>query len=312
MRKTPIIIDCDPGTDDIAALLLARNIERFDVKAVTTVAGNVALHHTTRNALQLLSFMGWDIPVARGADRPLVQPLVTAEDIHGKGGMLGLTLPETDKQADEKPAWDMLYEIAHANQGELEVIAMGPLTNIALALIKYPELKDWIRRIVIMGGAFLAGNITPAAEFNIYVDPDAAKRVFASGIPFHLCPLDVTHQGFITEQELDRIEGFGSDEARFFANIVRRGLAVGRLYTEGRGVALHDPLALLYAADDSYYTCEVCFIGVETRGSITRGKTVTDCYSDSQLENNGFLVQTVERNSFVEHIYALLRPYNQR
>lgn len=309
MNKIPVIIDCDPGFDDIAALILAKNIEHFDVKAVTTVAGNVELRHTTENALRLLSFLGWDIPVAKGASQPLVRKLETAEDVHGKSGMCGLELPETDKKPVPEPAWDIIYETAKANRGKLDIVAIGPLTNIAVALAKYPELAGWIRRIVIMGGAILAGNTTPAAEFNIYVDPEAAKRVFTSGIPFYLCPLDVTHEGYITGDELDEIGRLGSKEAEFFADLVRRGMHVGKLYTSGRGVPLHDPLALLFAADDGYFTFEECFIGVETRGSITRGKTVTDCYSDSQLESNGFLVQTVDRAAFMAHIKKLLFRY---
>lgn len=309
MHKIPIIIDCDPGVDDIAALLLARHIGHFDVKAVTTVAGNVELKYTTQNALQLLSFMEWDIPVAAGASRPLVRELETAEDVHGKKGMCGLTLPETSKTTVSRPAWDVIYETARKNQGNLDIIAVGPLTNIAVALAKYPELAGWVRRIVIMGGAILAGNTTPAAEFNIYVDPEAARRVFTSGIPFYLCPLDVTHQGYITGHELDEIAGYGSKEARFFADIMRPYLAIAGLYSGGRGVALHDPLAMLFAADDSYFTFEECFIGVETRGSVTRGKTVTDCYSDRQLDNNGFLVQTVNRDAFIGHIRNLMSRY---
>lgn len=309
MRKVPIVIDCDPGVDDIAALLLAKNIEHFDVRAVTTVAGNVPLENTTRNALQLLSFMGWDIPVGRGAVSPLSQRLVTAEEVHGRGGMSGLTLPETNKRADVKPAWDLIYDVAQKYPGQLDIIAVGPLTNLAIALAKYPRLVKLVRRIVIMGGGILLGNTTPAAEFNIYVDPEAAKRIFTSGIPFYLCPLDVTHEGFVTPEDIAEIGAFNSREARFFSEIVGRGLRVGKIYTNGRGVPLHDPLALLFAADDSYYTYKECFVDVETQGSFTRGKTVTDCYSDKQLDSNGFLVQKVDRVRFVAHIKDLLRSY---
>jgi len=310
MPKTPIIIDCDPGVDDIAALLLARQVERFDVKAVTTVAGNVRLEHTTKNALELLSFMGWDIPVGRGSEGPLTRPLVTAEDIHGAGGMGGLSLPGTQKTPEAEPAWDLIYRLAKENPGTLEIIAVGPLTNIATALAKYPELPGLISRIVIMGGAFLAGNTTAAAEFNIYVDPEAARRVFASGIPFYLCPLDLTHQGYITEGELSEIGCFDSPQAKFFRDVLMFGYYdIAAAYTGGKGVPLHDPVAMLFSADESYFTFEECFIGVETRGLLTRGRTVTDCYSDKQLDNNGFLVQTVNREAFIEHIKNLMKKY---
>ena len=309
MEKRPILIDCDPGIDDIAALLLARQIAHFDVKAITVVAGNVGLEYTAKNALSLLSFMGWDIPLGKGAEKPLARPLETAEDVHGKTGMRGLALPETDRRPVDQPAWDLIYQVAKENRGRLEIVAVGPLTNIAIALAKYPELTGWIKRIVIMGGAFLAGNTTPAAEFNIYVDPEAAKRVFTSGIPFYLCPLDVTHQGYLTEEELLEIGAMGSKEAGLFCDILRRGLEVCRVYTGGKGLPLHDPLALLFAADESYYTVQECFVGVETQGSITRGKTVTDCQSDKKLDKNGFCVQTVNRDAFLRHIRSLLSGY---
>ncbi|MCL2580661.1 MAG: nucleoside hydrolase [Oscillospiraceae bacterium] len=307
-KKTPIIIDCDPGIDDIAALLLARQIPHFDVKAITTVAGNVPLAFTTQNALQLLSFMDWDVPLARGAEGPLSRPLETAEDVHGKGGMCGLTLPAANRRPVDLPAWDLIYQIAKREGGKLEIVAVGPLTNIAVALAKYPDLTKLINRITIMGGAFLAGNTTPAAEFNIYVDPEAAKRIFTSGIPFYLCPLDVTHCGYITEEELREIGGFGSKESEFFRDILLKGMAMS-IYSGGKGVPLHDPLALLFAADPSCFTFTGCFVGVETQGPVTRGKTVTDVYSDKKLDKNGFYVQTVNRDTFIGHIKNLMSRY---
>jgi len=309
MNKIPVIIDCDPGVDDIAALILAKQIEVFDVKAVTTVAGNVKLKRTTKNALRLLTFLDWDIPVGKGAKKPLTCSLVTAEDVHGNDGTSGLSLPKTGKKPDSENAWDLIYRIAYENQGKLDIIAVGPLTNIAIALTKYPVLAGWINRIVIMGGAFLAGNTTPAAEFNIFVDPEAAKRVFTSGVPFYLCPLDVTHEAYITMDELDDISRLGSKEALYFADIIRPYLAIVSMQSWGRGAPMHDPLALLFAADNSYFTYEECFIGVETRGLLTRGRTVTDCYSDKQLDKVGFLVQTVDRKTFIRHIKDLMSRY---
>ncbi|MCL2342639.1 MAG: nucleoside hydrolase [Firmicutes bacterium] len=308
--KIPIIIDCDPGVDDIAALILARQIENLDVKAVTTVAGNVPLCDTTANALKVLSFLNWDIPVGRGAEGPLCRPLVTAEDIHGKGGMSGLSLPETARQCDPRAAWDLIYDTAKANPGNLLIVAIGPLTNLAIALAKYPDLKNLLRRIVIMGGGIGLGNTTPAAEFNSYVDPEAAKRVFSGGVPFVLCPLNVTHAGYVTEEELGEFSALGSREARFFAELMGRYMEIGKRYTAAKGEPLHDPLALLFASDDSYFTFEDCFIGVETEGGVTRGKTVTDCYSDRKMgHKNGTLVQTVNRERFAAHIKALLSRY---
>jgi inosine-uridine nucleoside N-ribohydrolase len=237
---------------------------------------------------------------------------VTAEDIHGKTGMAGLELPETSKTIDDAPAWDLICKFATECDGELEIVAIGPLTNVAVALAKYPALVRLIRRIVVMGGGILAGNTTPAAEFNILADPEAAKRVFTSGIPFWLCPLDVTHEAFVTPGDLEDIRALGSEQARFFAEITSRALELNKVYTKGRGVALHDPLAMLFAEDESLCKHEECFIGVETRDGITLGKTVTDCYSDVQLKPNGRLAQTVERSRFVSRIKELMGMYSQR
>ncbi len=309
MDRIPVIIDCDPGADDVAALLLARQSEKLDVKAVTTVAGNVELSFTSSNALQLLSSIEWDIPVAKGAEKPLLCRLQTAEEIHGKGGIHGLTLPKANRDFDPRPAWDLIYDIAKELQGALEIIAIGPLTNIATALMKYPDLPDMIKRIVIMGGAILAGNTTPAAEFNIFVDPEAGKRVFESGIPVYMCPLDVTHQSYITPEEIETVRGLGTKAAEFFAEITGRNADVVSFYSGGLGVPLHDPCAVLFAEDSSYFEFEDCFIGVETSGEYARGKTVTDCYSDKQFEHNAFLVKTIDRDVFISRIYELMRRY---
>jgi inosine-uridine nucleoside N-ribohydrolase len=203
----------------------------------------------------------------------------------------------------------MIYDCAKENPGALEIVAVGPLTNIAIALAKHPELAGLLRRIVIMGGGILYGNTTPAAEVHILVDPEAAKRVFTSGIPFWLCPLDVTHEAFVTPQELEDIRALGSEQASFFAEITSRALELNKVYTKGRGVALHDPLAMLFAEDESLCAFEECMIGVETRDGITLGKTVTDCYSDIQLAPNGHLVQAVNREKFVARIKELLGMY---
>ena len=313
MGKIPVVIDCDPGIDDIAALLLARQVEHFDIKAVTTVAGNVRLDQTTKNALELLCFMEWDIPVGRGAEKPLTRPLVSAEEIHGADGMGGVCLPKTTRIPATEPAWDLLYRLGRQNPGMLEIIAVGPLTNIAVALAKYPDLPGLISRIVIMGGAFLAGNTTAAAEFNMYVDPEAARRVFTSGIPFYLCPLDLTHECYITREELSKVGEFGSSCAQLFRDILLGYYDVASADIGGKGAALHDPAAVLFAAyattDQNLFTYEQCFIDVETQGALTRGRTVTDCYSDKQLDNNGYLVQTVNRQAFIGHIDNLMKMY---
>ena len=305
----PVIVDCDPGTDDVAALVLAHALAQrgdLDVAAVTTVAGNVDVEQATRNALDVVGLLGWDVPVARGAAKPLVADLVTAAEIHGTDGLLGVELPTSSRVADGRPAWQVMRDVAASSDQPIDVVATGPLTNVAVALATYPELGERLRRVVVMGGAFLAGNTTPAAEFNVYVDPEAAQRVFTSGVPFWLCPLDVTHEAYITADELGQARALGSPGAVLFADVIGRYLPLVARYSGGRGAALHDPLAVVYAADDSLCTSAECFVGVETRGSITRGMTVTDRYSDTKLERNGHLVETVDRAAFVARVLDLL------
>lgn len=309
MTGVPVVIDCDPGTDDVAALVLACALARrgeLDVAAVTTVAGNVDVDRGTRNALDVVELLGWDVPVARGAAKPLVRDLLTAREIHGSDGLLGVDLPPSRRAVDPRPAWEVMRDVAAASPAPVDIVAVGPLTNVAVALASFPDLAARVRRIVVMGGGVLAGNTTPAAEFNSYVDPEAAHRVFTSGVPFWLCPLDVTHQAYVSPDELRQVRALGTPPAVLFADVIERYLPLVARYAGGRGAPLHDPLAVLFAADETPFTAAACFIGVETRGSITRGMTVTDRHSDATLPQNGHLVETVDRVAFVARVLELL------
>jgi len=308
---TTTIIDCDPGTDDLAALILASQAPELNVQAVTTVAGNVGLATTTENALRALDFLAWDVPVARGAAGPLSgggsgSGAIHAAEVHGVDGLGGVALPPATRDVAGEAAWDLIYQLACASPGQIQIIALGPLTNIAIALMRYPDLPGKLSRIVAMGGAVLAGNTTSAAEFNFYADPEAAARVLDSGVPVYLCPLDVTHQAYLTKAELDRIAALGTPRAQVFAQLFTGNYHQMAAYANGLGTPLHDPAAVMYAIDDKLFTATHCFIGVETAGTITRGKTVTDAYSDKQFIANNYLVQKVDRERFVERIMDLL------
>ncbi|NMA07279.1 MAG: hypothetical protein GX928_06165 [Ruminococcaceae bacterium] len=314
MNRRPIIIDCDPGYDDIQAIILAKQCENVRVVAITAVSGNVALKYTEKNALAITEYLGFDVPVASGAERPLFREPLFAEEHHGEEGLLGLNLPEPSKKIVEKKAWDFIYDIAVELKGELEIVAVGPLTNIAIALMKYPELKDLVKNIYIMGGAILSGNSRFSTEFNIHVDPEAAKRVFESGIPFYLCPLDLTRQSYITDEEIVKVDEMGNKETKFFSDITKLSMRTftGNLPQRKDGIVgsnMHDPCTLLFADDNSIFEFEECYINVETFGK-NAGKTVTDCYSDKQAEvKNGYLVKSVDRKAFVEKVYSLLSKY---
>lgn len=309
-KRIPVVIDCDPGVDDILALMLAFKSEKLDVRAVTTVAGNVELDRTFLNALKVTAFMGWDVPVARGAEKPICCELVTAAEVHGADGMLGVTIPEGSKKPVAEPAWDVIWNEAVKAGGELTVIAVGPFTNIGIALMKYPDLPKLIKRFVVMGGSFVAGNTTPAAEFNVLVDPEAAERMFHCGVPVYVCPLDVTHKAYITSEEAASMIVAGNEKTEFFAKLAARGFNHVCKYTEGKGVPLHDPCAVLLTEDESLFTFEKCSVVVETRGSITRGMTITDLWSDKQLGlDNAYVVYDVDRARFIERIRQLIKRY---
>lgn len=305
-KKIPVIIDCDPGCDDTAALLLAFRCPELDVRGITTVSGNVSLDKTTRNALRVAEVIGTNVPVHAGADRPMFREPVYAPHVHGEDGLLGIGLPAPQKQTSGKHAWDAIYEEAAAQEGRLEIIAVGPLTNLAIALGKYNDLAGRIKRIVIMGGAGQGGNVTPCAEFNIYVDPEAAAIVFRSGIPLCVCGLDVTLKAYLTAEEIKGIKALGTPQAELFAAVTEQNCE--KVFCPA-GAPLHDPAAVLFAVDDSIFTVRRCWMGVETKGTITRGKTVTDCWSDAQKEPNVDLVLDVDRDRFAAKVRELMAKY---
>ncbi len=305
-KKIPVIIDCDPGCDDTAALLLAFQCPELDIRAITTVSGNVSLDKTTYNALRVTEAIGASVPVHAGADRPMFRVPVYAPHVHGEDGLHGIQLPAPKKAVSGVHAWDAIYQEAVAQKGELELIAVGPLTNLGIALGKYSDLAKRIKRIVIMGGAAQGGNVTPCAEFNIYVDPEAADMVFRAGIPLCVCGLDVTLKAYLTAGEIKAIQALGTPQAELFAAVTENNCE--KVFCPA-GAPLHDPAAVLFAADSSYFTVQRCWMGVETKGGITLGKTVTDCWSDAQKEANVELVLDVDREKFAAKVKALMAVY---
>jgi len=202
-----LILDTDPGVDDAMAILLALRSPELQVEAITPVAGNVPLEFTLPNALKLVEIAGrTDVPVAGGARHPLVRKLVTGEHVHGNNGLAGVEFPEPKIKPVAESAPEMIRRIVKANPGEITVVAVGPLTNVALALRDDPGLAEKIKSIVIMGGSLSGGNVTPAAEFNLYVDPEAARIVFDAGVPLTMVGLDVTRKVLFTDQRLKALE----------------------------------------------------------------------------------------------------------
>ena len=311
MNKLPMLLDCDTGVDDAVAILFTKHLNNLELVAVTTVAGNVEVEHTTRNTLQVLELAGMEhVPVFAGASKPLLGETVTAHHVHGMNGLNDIELPKPKRAPEAMKAWDAIYEYAKKYKGELVLVAVGPLTNLALAIAKYKELPGLLKRIVIMGGAAVGGNVTPAAEFNVYADPEAADMVFTSGAPVYMCGLDVTMRAYFTAEELDEIAALGSKQAVFTRDVMQGILKFYRTYKLS-GVAFHDPVTVLYADDDSYFQTDHAGVRVETKGKLTRGKTVTDLYSDEQMEHNAYVVTNLDRDIFKQRAFDIMAKYGE-
>lgn len=267
----PFILDTDPGIDDAAAIAAALFAPELNLQLITTVAGNVSVEKTTRNALQLLHFWQADVPVAQGAAAPLVRPLRDAAYVHGESGMEGYDFVEHQRQPQPKPAFQVIRDQLMSAAEPLTLVAIGPLTNIALLLTQYPECTFNIRRLVIMGGSAGRGNFTPNAEFNIAIDPEAASRVFSSGLEIVMCGLDVTNQAVLTPEYLQQLPSLN-----------RTGKMLHSLFSHYRsgsmssGLRMHDLCAIAWLVRPQLFTLKPCFVAVETQGSWTSGTTVVD------------------------------------
>jgi pyrimidine-specific ribonucleoside hydrolase len=294
---TPIVIDCDPGHDDAIAILLALASPEIELRGITTVAGNQTLEKTTRNALKILELAGRaDIPVAAGADAPLRRTLRVAANVHGESGLDGPDLPEPSTKPVEGHAADLLD--AWLEPGVV-LVPTGPLTNVALLFDRHPKVKERLERIVWMGGSIAEGNVTPAAEFNAFVDPEAAAAVFGSGIPVTMIGLDVTHKALFTRAHAERLRGAG-----------RAGRAVAELsdffqrFHESRygfdGSPIHDALAVAEVIDPSLVTRLECNVEIETVSQYCDGRTVVDRWLATDRPKNARVGIDVDAERFLE------------
>lgn len=274
MAKTKILIDCDPGHDDAVAILFAAR--HCELLAVTTVHGNASLENTTRNALAVLDLAGIDVPVAAGHAQGLVHATIDATDIHGRSGLDGAELPAPTRAPIAAHAVDVIIETASKHRGELVVAPIGPLTNIAFALKREPRLRQWVREFSIMGGSTSLGNITPAAEFNVYADPEAAHVVFESGVPIRMAGYNVTRVTGFDAGDIGRMRASGRRTAAVIADLMAHYLKrQGEVF--GLSVApMHDVCAITPYLDDSLITYAETRVRVELKGEFTRGMTLCD------------------------------------
>jgi len=270
-----IILDTDPGVDDAIAFFLALRSPELQVEAVTPVSGNVPLHFTLPNALRLLEIAGRpDIPVAAGAAVPLVRKLVTAAYVHGNNGLGGVEFPEPKTKPVAESATDLIRRIVRANPGEISIVAIGPLTNVATALKADPGIAPMIKSFVLMGGALNGGNVTPAAEFNFYVDPEAARIVFDSGVPTTMVGLDVTNKVLIHDSQVRILEAAQNPVAQAAGKILRGTMSRIKPTKDETVMAMHDPLTIASLIDPSIVTLKDYYVQIETTGEMTAGMSV--------------------------------------
>ncbi|MEU0034972.1 nucleoside hydrolase [Streptomyces sp. NPDC006333] len=271
-----IIIDCDPGLDDAIAILLAAGNPDVEIVAVTTVAGNHTLDKVTLNARQVCTLAGLrGVPVAAGADRPLVRDRIIAAEIHGESGMDGPAFIAPAMEADPRHAVDLIVETVLTHPGEITLVPTAPLTNIALALRREPRIATLVKEVVLMGGSYTRGNVTPAAEFNVHADPEAAAIVLSADWPVTMVGLDLTAQAAATPDLLYRIGALGTPVSRFVVDLLHRyNATVGKVH--GTTATIHDACAVGRAIDPTLMEAVEAHVEVELRGTATYGMTVTD------------------------------------
>jgi inosine-uridine nucleoside N-ribohydrolase len=293
----PIVMDCDPGHDDAIAILLAIASPELELRGVTTVAGNQTLDKTTRNALKVLELAGrTDIPVAAGAEAPLERALFTAAYVHGESGLDGPALPDPTTQPVDAHAVDMLAQLLEPG---VVLVPTGPLTNIALLLERHPDVRDRLERIVWLGGAIAEGNATPAAEFNAYVDPEAAATVFAGGIPLTMIGLDVTHKALFTDEHAARLRDTGqvgrvvAELADFFHQFHERRYGMN-------GSPIHDAVAVAHVLDPTLVTTLRTNVAIETASTYCDGRTVVDRWLATEQPHNADVGIDIDAERFLE------------
>jgi inosine-uridine nucleoside N-ribohydrolase len=310
MKPRPIIIDTDPSPDDAVSILMAlASPADLGLLAVTTVAGNVPLELTTKNALKTLELARrTDIPVYAGAWAPLMRKLVTAEHVHGRTGFDGYELPEPSIKPSKGFAPDVIVDLVMNRQpGEVTLCCLAPLTNIALAMAREPRLCTRLREIVLMGGAFSeGGNVTPSAEFNIYVDPEAAVRVFTCGAPITMIPLDCTHKALNTTARLEKLRQIGTPLAEAFFHLLTFNKRFDEQKYGWEGGPLHDPTVIAYLLAPHLFSGRKVNVAIEVTSDLTLGATVVDWWSVTGKPANATVLREIDADGYFDLVIRCL------
>lgn len=310
MKK--IILDCDPGHDDMIAIMLAFASEEIEILGITTVAGNQTGEKTFENALKVLTLINANnIKVARGFDKPILRELVTAPKIHGISGLDGANLPKSNVSPLKIDAVDFIIQTLLYSSEKIYLVPTGPLTNIAISLLKEPKIKEKIEKIVLMGGAIFDSNITPSAEFNIYVDPEAAKIVFDSGVPIVMIGLDVTNKARLSFEDIEKIERMNGKISKVVAPLLKFFANANKEFFGFDGAPIHDALTIAYLIDETILKLKNYFVDIETFGELTRGRTVVDVYNVLGKNKNALVAVEVDIFKFKKMIFDMLNKLDK-
>lgn len=305
--KRKIIIDCDPGHDDAMAILLAALHPKIEIMAITTVAGNVEVDKTTKNALRVCEIVGIkDIPVAMGSNQPIVRRRETASTIHGDSGLEGPILRDPSLEVVEEHAVDLIIRKLMESEGDITLVPTGPLTNIALAIRHEPAILPKIKEIVLMGGGSL-GNWTPAAEFNIYVDAEAAKVVFESGVSITMMGLDVTHQALATKEVWHKINSINNPVSTFVSELLVYFRNTYEKVFNFEDPPVHDVCCIAYLIDPEIFQCRRLRVDIETKGELTYGMTVIDFHGVTKQEPNVNVALGLDHGKFWNLLYQTFK-----
>jgi pyrimidine-specific ribonucleoside hydrolase len=317
-ESIPVIMDCDPGHDDAIALVLAHARPEIDIRGICTTAGNQTIDKTTLNTRKIMTFLGNDVPVARGSSKPLFRDLITAAEVHGESGLDGPALPDPAWPESELSAFELMVKILEESDEPVTMVPTGALTNLGLLLLTRPDLKSKIGRISLMGGSAIGGNWTPSAEFNILVDPEAAQVVFSSGLPITMSGLDVTHKALVTLDDIETFRSIGKRTAVMVAELMDFFKKFHEEYFTGFGGSpLHDPCAVAWLVAPEIFTSKKARVDVECNGGFTTGSTVVSFAQGESLggaegripaaEANVDVLFDVDREAFVKLLVNALK-----
>ena len=309
MEKKKIILDCDPGHDDAVAIMLAAKSEELDLLGITVVAGNQTLEKTQVNARNVCQCLGLDVPVYAGCGQPMVREKMVAADIHGETGLDGPVFEPLTKPLEEKHAVPFMIDTLMGSDGDITVVTTGPMTNLAMAMRMEPRIVEKIEQIVLMGGAYTNGNVTPAAEFNIIADADAAYVCFTSGRPITMVGLDVTRKALCYPAVVDRMEKVGNKASRLFVDLMRHFCKSQKEVFGWEGGPLHDPITIAYLIDPSVLTVKPMHAEIDIRSTQSYGRTNCDYFGYQKLEPTADVAIDIDVEKFWDIIEDGLRRY---